>query len=125
MEQDFEKIEKNIERKFVERPLMVKGVGEKEEFMESNEERQARAEIAKELEKDRLSLDVKVQARMVADDIEEESTEKKIQKLMELVDAQGITFAIEVAKKIDDSLLMNRFYDALIEDNLFKRYLNR
>jgi imidazoleglycerol phosphate synthase glutamine amidotransferase subunit HisH len=82
MEQGFAKIEKGIERKFVERPLMVEGVGDKQEFMESKEKRQAREEIAEELEKDRLSLPVKVQARMVAGDIQEESIERRIQRLM-------------------------------------------
>ena len=125
MERIFEKKEKRIERKFVERPLMVRGVGDNQEFMESNEERQARAELAEELEKDRLSLPVKMQARMVADDIQEQSIERRVQKLMELADAHGVAFAVEVAEKINDSLLMDKFYDALIEDNLFRKYLNK
>ena len=125
MERIFEKREKRIERKFIERPLMVRGVGDNQDFMESNEERQARAELAKELEKDRLSLPVKVQARMVADDIQEQSIERKVEKLMELADAQGVAFAVEVAEKINDSLLMDKFYDALIQDNLFRKYLNK
>lgn len=125
MERIFEKREKRIERKFIERPLMVRGIGDNQDFMESNEERQARAELAEELEKNRLSLPVKVQARMVADDIQEQNIERRVQKLMELADAQGVAFAVEVAEKINDSLLMDKFYDALIQDNLFRKYLNK
>jgi disulfide oxidoreductase YuzD len=127
MEQGFATIEKRLERKFVERPLMVRDVDidDKQEFMESNEERQARAEIARELEKDRLSLPVKMQARMVADDIQEQSIERRVQKLMELADVQGLSFAVEVAKKMNDSLLLDKFYDALVEDKLFKGYLDK
>ena len=125
MEQGFGKKEKEIEKKFVERPLMVEGIGDKQEFIESNEERQARAKIAEELEENKLSPRVKAQARMVANDIKEENIERKVQRLLELAEIQGLSFTVEVAEKMNDSLLLDKFHDALVQDKLFKNYLNR
>jgi hypothetical protein len=125
MEKGFEKIEKDIESKFTERPLMVEGVEGKEEITENKEKKEAREEIVRELEKSALPARAKTQAQKQADDIRDQSEQGKVQRLLELAQTQGLAYAVEVVKKMDSPLLLDKFHDALVEDKIFKKYLQK
>ncbi len=125
MKEDFEKIERDIERKFVERPLMVEGIEGKEEIAENKEEKEAREEIIRELERDVLSAQARTRAQKQAADIRNQSEQDKIQRLLELAQTEGLAYAVEVAKKTDNPLLLDKFHDALVEDKIFKKYLQK
>ncbi|MCK4354863.1 hypothetical protein KAW43_00730 [Candidatus Parcubacteria bacterium] len=125
MEKGFEKIEKDIESKFAERPLMVEGVEGKEEITENKEEKEAREEIVRELKKSALPQRAKTQAQKQADDIQDQSEQGKVQRLLELAQTQGLAYAVEVVKKMNSPLLLDKFHDALVEDKIFKKYLQK
>lgn len=127
MEQSFEKEEKGVEEKFAERPstVRVEGIEGTREKEADKEERETREEIAAELEKVKLSPQAKAQTQKQADDIQKESEQGKIQRLLEMAEEQGLAYAVEVAKKMDNPLLLDKFHDILAENKLFKKYLNK
>ena len=127
MEQGFEKKEKEIKEKFAEHPSTVEtgGVESTREIEGDKEKEKTREEIAAELEKVKLSPQAKTQTQKQADDIKKESEQGKIQRLLEMAETQGLAYAVEVAKKMDSPLLLDKFHDVLAENKLFKKYLNK
>ena len=127
MEQGFEKKEKEIEEKFVEQPSMVnvEGIEDTREIEGGKEEKETQKEIAAELEKVKLSPQEKAQTQKQADDIQDESEQGKIQRLLEITETQGLAYAVEVAKKMDSALILDKFHDAVVENKLFKKYLEK
>jgi hypothetical protein len=123
----FEKKEKEIEEKFAEQPSIIKieGVEGAREVKENKEEKEAREEIAKELEKVKLSPQIKTQTQKQADDIKDESEQGKVERLLEIAETQGLVYAVEVAKKMDSPLLLDKFHDVLAQNKLFKKYLDK
>lgn len=127
MEQGFGKEEKGIEKKFAEQPSMVEveGIEGTREKEGDKEKRETREEIAAELEKVKLSPQAKAQTQKQADDMQKESEQGKVQRLLEITEEQGLVYAVEVAKKMNNHLLLDKFHDALVENKLFRKYLDK
>lgn len=127
MDKGFEKIEKEIEKRFVERGSMIdiESIEGATETRENQETRQAREEIAAELEKEPLTAAAEGQARRQAEEMQSETEQGKIQRLLEIAETRGLAFAVETAKKMNDFALLDKFHDALVENQLFKKYLNK
>lgn len=119
--------EKDIEKKFAEQPSMVEveGIEDAREKEGDKEERETREEIAAELEKVKLSPQAKAQTQKQADDMQKESEQGKVQRLLEITEEQGLVYAVEVAKKMNNHLLLDKFHDALVENKLFRKYLEK
>ena len=46
-----------------------------------------------------------------------------VQRLIQVVQAKGIPFAIKVAKEMDDPYVLDLLHDALAKDDLYKQYV--
>lgn len=133
MEEINKKIEKETREEYKEKPSSAEaplsageekeGILEKREFAE--EEIKKREELEKEIEKIKLSPQIKAQAQKQADEIKKQSAKGKIQHLLDLAQAQGISYAVEVARKIDDPYLLDLFHDTLAKEGLFKKFMEK
>lgn len=127
MEETNKKIEKGIEKEYVEKPSLTEEGGKEalEKIELSREETEEKQELEKEIEKIKLSPDEKVQAQKQADELKRQTAQGKIQHLLDLAQSQGIAYAIEVARKINDPYLLDLFHDTLAKQGLFKKFLEK
>jgi len=127
MEENLDKIEKGPKEEYREKPSIVEQgretVSEKEELTE--EEIVSKKELEQELQKVKLSSQAQVQAQKQAEDMKKGTVQGKIQHLMDLAKAQGLAYAVEVARKMDDPYLLDLFHDTLAKDSLFKKFLEK
>lgn len=77
--------------------------------------------LKQELEKIELPEREKLKAEKVADTMREMQLEGKLNRLFDLAGSQGVPFAIETARKINDACLLDLFHDKLIERGLHKK----
>ena len=129
MEENLDKIEKGPKESFEKEPSFAKAMEGKEEILEKRErprqEKESREELEQELQKIKLSSEAQVQAQKQAEEIKKETVQGKIQHLMDLAKAQGLAYAVEVARKMDDPYLLDLFHDDLAKDGLFKKFLEK
>lgn len=128
MEENLDKIEKGPKEEYREKiPSIAKeqreSIPEEKELTE--EKIASREELEKELEKIELSPESKVEAKKEAEEIKKQTVEGKIQHLMDLAKAQGLAYAVEVAKKMNDPYFLDLFHDNLAKDGLFKEFLEK
>ena len=138
MEENLNKIEKGPKEKYREESPSETVKDKKEpsaaeaftETLESKgelteEEKVSREELEKELKKVKLSSQAQVQAQKEAEEMKKQTVEGKIQHLTDLAKAQGLAYAVEVAKKMDDPYLLDLFHDNLAKNGLFKEFLEK
>ncbi|MCK4453740.1 hypothetical protein KAU51_00070 [Candidatus Parcubacteria bacterium] len=129
MEQDFEKIEKEPGKEYREEISPKETIEEREEVLEKKEltetEKEARKELEKEIKKVKLSSQAKIQAQKQAEDIKKGTVQGKIQHLLDLAQTQGLAYAVEVVRKMDDPYLLDLFHDTLAKQGLFKKFLEK
>lgn len=92
---------------------------EKVEDLSGEEIKKAREEIEKFDLDDNLKLQIQNQARSIKY-LEEE---KKIEKLLVLAHKNGVVHAVNVAKNINDSYLLDKFHDILVKEGFYKEFL--
>ena len=105
--------------------INIEGVESNREAQENKDRAEARQEIIREIEKTGLGPEETGQAAKQADDIKDETEQEQIQRLLELAEARGLVFAVETARKMNNHLLLDKFHDALVEDRIFRKYLNK
>ena len=129
MEEFDKKIEKEPGQEYREEISPKETIEEKEEVLEKKElteqEKEERKEMEKEIEKVKLSPQAKVQAQKQADDIKKGTVQGKIQHLLDLAQSQGLAYAVEVVRKMDDPYLLDLFHDILAKEGLFKKFLEK
>jgi len=129
MEQDFEKIEKEPRKKYREEISPKETIEEREKVLEKRElteqEKETRKELEKEIKKVKLSPQAKVQAQKQAEDIKKGTVQGKIQHLLDLSQSQGLAYAVEVVRKMDDPYLLDLFHDTLVKEGLFRKFLEK
>ena len=128
-EPDFEKIEKDIEREHPEKGVDF-GVEKEteqgitgEELLE--ERKKIKMEMEKEIEKIKISPQVKTQAQQQADNMKKQSTQGKIKHLLELAQTQGLAYSVEVAKNMNDAYLLDLYHDELAKEGRYKQFLEQ
>ncbi|MGB2762048.1 MAG: hypothetical protein WBC21_00715 [Minisyncoccales bacterium] len=129
MEEFDKKIEKEPGKEYREEIFPKETIKKREEILEkkelTEEEKEVKKEIEKEIEKVKLSPQAKVQARKQAEDIKKGTVKGKIQHLLDLAQSQGLAYAVEVARKMDDPYLLDLFHDTLAKKGLFKKFLEK
>ena len=129
MEEKIKKFEKEIREEYKEEPAFAEATAGKEEILEkmelTEEEKQTRRELEEEIEKIKLSPQTKVQARKQAEEMKKQSAKGKIQHLLDLAQAQGVAYAVEVVRKMDDPYLLDLFHDILAKQGLFKKFIEK
>ena len=129
MEQDIEKIEKEPGKEYREEISPKETIEKRGEVLEKEEstekEKEIRKELEKEIEKVKLSSQTKIQAQKQAEDIKKGTVQGKIQHLLDLAQTQGLAYAVEVVKKMNDPYLLDLFHDTLAEEGRFKKFLEK
>ena len=129
MEEFDKKIEKEPGKEYREEISPKETIEEREEVLEKKEltekEKETRKEMEKEIEKVKLSPQAKVQAQKQAEDIKKGTVQGKIQHLLDLAQAQGLAYAVEVVRKMNDPYLLDLFHDTLAEEGRFKKFLEK
>ena len=123
-----EKIEKEAEKGY-EKPSFSEIREAEGEILEGkelgHEKKKLREELEKEIEKVQLSPQARVQAQKEAEEIKKQTVQGKIRHLLDLAQAQGLAYAVEVARKMNDPYLLDLFHDTLAKEGLFKKFLKR
>lgn len=130
MEEEFsEKKEDKIEPERKERLDFVEGWEKEVELSEkralSEEEKGLREELEQEVMKVKLSTQAQVQAQVQAEEIKKQAVEGQIRHLLDLAQAQGLAFSVEVARRTNNHYLIDKFHDTLTQGGLFKKFLRK
>ena len=129
MEEINKKIEKETREEYREKPSFAESAEGKEEILEkkelTEEESKTRRELEKEIEKIKLSPQTNVQAQKQADEMKKQTAQGKIQHLLDLAQSNGVAYAVEVARKLNDAYLLDLFHDTLAKQGLFKKFLKK
>ncbi|MDI6591717.1 MAG: hypothetical protein QME61_02140 [Patescibacteria group bacterium] len=100
-----------------------KGVLEKRELTE--EEKEEKERLKAEIEKEKLPYEAKIEIEKEAEIIKRKTAQGKIKHLLDLAQAQGLAYAVGVAKKMDDPYLLDLFHDILAKEGLYKKFLEK
>lgn len=121
-----EKIEEKEREKISER-VAEEWYPEEKEVLEKKEltekEKEERERLKKEIEKEKLPYEVKIEIQKEAEMIKRKIARGKIKHLLDLAQTQGIAYAVEVARKMDDPYLLDIFHDILVKEGLYKKFL--
>jgi hypothetical protein len=89
---------------------------------EKEAEMAMREKLAKEIEEMKVSPELAVEARKKAKKIKDLDQKGKIQRLLELAQGKGVSFAVEVAKDKKDPFILDIFHDILAKEGLYKKF---
>ena len=89
---------------------------------EKEAERAMREKLAKEIEEMQISPELAVEARKKAKKIKDLDQKGKIQRLLELAQGKGVSFAVEVAKDTKDPFILDIFHDVLAKEGLYRKF---
>ena len=78
-------------------------------------------ELKKEIEMMELDDTEKVEAKKKAEKIEFLGEKEKVEHLLDLAREKGVVFAIQVAKKMGDSYILDILHDILAQEGLYKK----
>jgi len=121
-----EKIEEK-EREKISEKVVEEWYPEEKEVLEKKEltekEKEERERLKKEIEKEKLPYEVKIEIQKEAEMIKRKIARGKIKHLLDLAQTQGIAYAVEVARKMDDPYLLDIFHDILVKEGLYKKFL--
>ncbi|MEK9135046.1 MAG: hypothetical protein AAB451_02000 [Patescibacteria group bacterium] len=96
-------------------------VREAEPIQEETAREKIQKEIA-EIEKIKLTPELKKEAVEEAVKIKELDNEGKVSRLLSLAKEKGLVFAVDVAKKIGDAYLLDSLHDSLIKEGRFREF---
>jgi len=88
----------------------------------SEEEIKEKEELLRRITEAELPLELSLEAEKEADKLREGTVKERIEKLLELAEEKGLLYAVEVAKKAENPLVMDLFHDILAKNGLFKRF---
>lgn len=94
---------------------------EKEKIEEKEKEEMEK--LKREIEREKLPYEAKIEIEKEAEIIKRKTTQGKIKHLLDLAQARGLAYAVEVAKKMDDPYLLDIFHDILAKEGLYKKFL--
>ena len=83
----------------------------------------SKEELMKEVENMDSDDSLNMQAQSQAQDIKSLEEEKKLKKLLDLARAKGVIYAVNVAKKMDDPYVLDKFHDLLAEQGYYKKFM--
>lgn len=113
-----EKIVREI-RETIEK-LETKKIERENEILE--EERIIREKLKKEIEEMEISPDLIEEAKKKAEKIQKLDYEGKLKRLLDLAEKNSLSFAIEVAKNMNDPFVLDVFHDILVKNELYKKF---
>jgi hypothetical protein len=92
---------------------------EAKEQLDQEDVKRAREEI----EKSDIDDSLKLQAASQAQNMKTLDEEKKIKKLVELVQSKGVVYAVAVARKMGDPFILDSLHDFLAKEGYYKQFL--
>ena len=95
---------------------------EAQEKKELTKERASNQQLRQEIESMDLDDGLKKQAANSASTIKSLDDPKKIKKLLELARLKGITYAVHVAKQMNDPYILDTFHDVLAKEGYYKKF---
>lgn len=84
----------------------------------SKEEKQA---LREKIEATDIDDSLKMQALSQAQDLSSMKEGEKIKELLKMAHEKGIVYAVAVAKKTDDSYLLDTLHDTLVKEGFYKQ----
>ncbi len=101
------------------------GVESKEVFevKELSKDNLEHKEVRKKLETMDLDDGLKAQVQSTVRGIKDLKAEEKVQHLLKVAEQKGVIFAVQAAKKMDDSYVLDALHDALAAEGLYKEFL--
>ncbi|MEK7541084.1 MAG: hypothetical protein AAB529_02520 [Patescibacteria group bacterium] len=95
-----------------------------EKKITTKEETITKEALKREIDTIELNDELKSEAAEKAKKIQTLGEEEKIEHLLEIVKTQGITFAIKVAKQMNDPYVLDTFHDILVKEwASYKKFL--
>ena len=88
----------------------------------SEDDKIVSAELRREIEMMELDDNTKVEAEKKAEKIEFLGEKEKIEHLLQMAREKGITFAIQVARKMNEPYLLDILHDTLANEGLYKQF---
>ncbi len=114
-----ESAEKSIEaEKLVETPEIQDDLVESKETASKEEIQQLRHVI----QSSKLDENAKTNTTTDANNIKLLDDEKKINKLLDLAKSKGLTYAFDVAQKMNDPYVLDTLHDKLAKDGYYKSF---
>jgi len=80
-------------------------------------------ELRQRIEAMDITDNLKKQAKTQAQSIKYLDEEKKIKKLLEIAKQKGVVYAVNVAKKINDSYILDTLHDILAKEGFYKEFV--
>jgi hypothetical protein len=102
-----------------EKEKNLRGNHEKKEI--SSDEKMVSEQLRKEIEIMELDENLKAEASKKAQKIEFLGEKEKIEHLLKITRERGVVFAVQVAKKMNDSYLLDVFHDILAKEGYYKK----
>jgi len=87
----------------------------------SQDEKRVSAELRREVELMELDENLKKEAEKKAEKIEFLGEKEKVGHLLQMAREKGITFAIQVARKMNDPYLLDILHDTLAQEGFYKK----
>lgn len=79
--------------------------------------------LREKIEKTDLSDSLKIQAQGQADDIKSLDDKKKVEELLKIAKKKGVIYAIHIAKKMNNSYVLDALHDILAEEGHYKEFI--
>lgn len=126
------KEEKKLDRERDEIFIEEEAVKPKEELVEVRDEKEAlpdkdmgsEKQFREELSKMDIDDSLKMQAQNDAQQIASlKEEDEKIKNLLQIARHKGVIYAVNVAKKMDDPYVLDKFHDLLTEKGYYKKFL--
>lgn len=80
-------------------------------------------ELRQKIEETDMEESLKAEALAKAENIKSLREQEKISELLEIAKKKGVVFAVNVAKKMNDSYVLDALHDALEKDGFYKEFL--
>jgi len=87
----------------------------------SQDEKRVSAELRREVGLMELDENLKKEAEKKAEKIEFLGEKEKVEHLLQMAREKGITFAIQVARKMNDPYLLDILHDTLAQEGFYKK----
>ena len=121
------KIKEPVPEELSEKILEELSEKKKEELekreLSSEEEKIIREKLEREIKMMELSPELKEEAKKKAKQIEALDTKGRLKQLLALTEEKGISFAVRVAKDMEDPYILDIFHDILARGGFYKRFL--
>ena len=106
----------------VKSPEELGEIYDKKELTPANEVT-SQKELREQIEGMDLDDNLKIQAQSHAQQIKSLEEEEKLKHLLEIARSKGVIYAVNVAKKMDDPYVLDKFHDMLTEKGMYKKFM--